>query len=71
MAKSYDMPNECPHVTGLGDVVAKALKLPGVRQTIKALTGVDTRKPCNGCKKRQAWLNKNVPLGTPTKGENA
>ena len=63
MAKTFIMPDECPHITGLGDVVAKALKLPGVRQTVKAITGVDTRKPCGGCKKRQKWLNKLVPLG--------
>jgi len=50
-------------ITGLGDVVAKALKLPGVRHTVKILTGIDTRKPCGGCKKRQKWLNKLVPLG--------
>lgn len=35
--------------TGLGDVVASATKAVGI-------------KPCGGCKKRQAWLNKAVPF---------
>lgn len=35
--------------TGLGDVVASATKAVGI-------------KPCGGCKKRQAWLNKVVPF---------
>jgi hypothetical protein len=47
---------ECPHgVTagslpsrGLGDTIAKATKAVGI-------------KPCGGCKKRQAILNKIVP----------
>jgi hypothetical protein len=47
----------------LGDVVAKALKLPGVAGAVKAITGIDPHKPCGGCKKRQAWLNEKVPLG--------
>jgi len=63
MAKAFVMPEECPHVAGLGDVVAKALKLPGVRQVVKAMTGVDTRAPCSGCRKRQAALNRILPLG--------
>lgn len=51
------------HITGLGDVVAKALKLPVVAGAVKALTGIDPHKPCGGCKKRQAWLNEKVPIG--------
>jgi len=43
---------------GLGDRVAAFLKMPVVRHAVKAVTGIDTRKPCGGCKKRQAWLNK-------------
>jgi pantoate kinase len=37
--------------TGLGDVVASATKAVGI-------------KPCAGCKKRQATLNKLVPFTT-------
>jgi hypothetical protein len=36
-------------VAGLGDVIAKVTKAFGV-------------KPCGGCKKRQAYLNKLVPI---------
>lgn len=36
---------------GLGDTIAKATKAVGI-------------KPCGGCKKRQAWLNKKVPYKT-------
>lgn len=36
-------------VTGLGDVVAAVTKAVGI-------------KPCSGCKKRQAWLNKVIPF---------
>ena len=35
---------------GLGDTIAKATKKVGI-------------KPCGGCKKRQAMLNKAVPYG--------
>jgi hypothetical protein len=63
MAKSFIMPDDCPHVTGLGDLVAKALKLPGVSGAVEALTGIDPHKPCAGCKKRRALLNKMVPIG--------
>jgi len=63
MAKTFIMPDECPHITGLGDVVAKALKLPVIAGAVKALTGIDTRSPCSGCRKRQATLNRLVPLG--------
>ena len=63
MAKSFIMPDECPHITGLGDVVAKVLKMPVVAGAVKALTGIDTHKPCGGCKKRRATLNRLVPLG--------
>lgn len=55
---------KCPYlITGLGDVVAKVLKTPAVAGIVKTLTGIDTRKPCGGCKKRQEWLNEKVPLG--------
>ena len=37
-----------PRSTGLGDTIAKATKAVGI-------------KPCGGCKKRQAALNKIVP----------
>ena len=50
-------------ITGLGDVVAKALKLPVIAGAVKALTGIDPHKPCGGCRKRQEWLNEKVPLG--------
>lgn len=41
---------DCPHgvSTGLGDTIAKITKSVGI-------------KPCGGCKKRQAALNKLVP----------
>ena len=58
MAKSFIMPEKCPHQAGLGDKVAAFLKMPVVRHAVKAVTGIDTRKPCGRCKKRQAWLNK-------------
>jgi len=63
MAKTFVMPDDCPHTTGLGDVVAKVLKLPVVAGAVKALTGIDPHKPCGGCKKRRAWLNEKVPIG--------
>ena len=58
MAKSFIMPDECPHPPGLGDKVAAFLKRPLVAKAVKQLTGIDTNKPCGGCKKRRAWLNK-------------
>lgn len=48
---------------GLGDVVATALKLPGVAGVVKALTGIDPHKPCDGCERRRAWLNEKVHWG--------
>jgi len=63
MAKSFIMPDDCPYITGLGDKVAAFLKRPAVAGVVKALTGIDTHKPCGGCKKRQATLNRLVPLG--------
>jgi len=63
MAKSFVMPEECPYTTGLGDVVARMLKKPVIARVVRALTGVDTRKPCGGCEKRRKWLNEKVPLG--------
>jgi hypothetical protein len=62
MAQSFIMPDECPRVTGLGDWVAKVLKMPIVAGAVKVLAGVDTRKPCGGCRRRQEWLNKKVPI---------
>ena len=58
---------ECPHIKrrrppGLGDRVAAFLKRPVVAGMVKALTGVDTYKPCGRCRRRQAWLNR---LGHP------
>mgnify|MGYP001259401071 CR=1 FL=1 len=70
MAKTFIMPDECPHITGLGDVVAKALKLPGVDLAVKALTGIDPHKPCGGCKRRRDWLNDKVPLGKRRANDN-
>lgn len=61
-AKKYIMPDECPYILGLGDVVAKTLKVPIVAGVVKALTGIDTHKPCSGCNKRRKWLNKKVPM---------
>jgi len=58
MAKSFVMPDECSRITGLGDVVADFLKRPLVAKAVKLVSGIDTHKPCGGCKKRQAWLNK-------------
>ncbi len=58
MAKSFIMPDECPHPKGLGDMVADFLKRPLVAGAVKLVTGIDTHKPCGGCKKRQAALNK-------------
>ena len=43
---------------GLGDRVAGFLKRPLVAKAVKQLTGIDTHKPCGGCRRRQAWLNK-------------
>ena len=63
MARSFVMPEDCPHITGLGDVVAKALKLPVVDKVVKAVTGIDPHKPCGGCKKRREKLNRMMPLG--------
>jgi len=74
LQKLYKLPNndtdfECPWGLkwgykdgGLGDIVAKALKLPGISRVVKAVTGINTHKPCGGCRKRQVWLNKHVPL---------
>ena len=58
MAKSFIMPDECPHPPGLGDKVAAFLKRPLVAKAVKQLTGIDTHKPCGGCRRRQAWLKK-------------
>jgi len=58
MSKSFIMPDKCPHQAGLGDKVAAFLKRPLVAGAVKRLTGIDTHKPCGGCRKRQAWLNK-------------
>jgi len=62
--KTKDASYGCPYlVTGLGDKVAAFLKRPAVAGVVKALTGIDTNKPCGGCKKRREWLNEKVPLG--------
>jgi hypothetical protein len=58
MAKSFIMPDTCPRPPGLGDRVAGFLKRPLVAKAVKLVSGIDTNKPCGGCKKRQAWLNK-------------
>ena len=44
----HDFEVRDPRSTGLGDTFAKATKAVGI-------------KPCGGCKKRQAALNKLVP----------
>ena len=44
----HDVEVRDPRSTGLGDTIAKATKAVGI-------------KPCGGCKKRQAALNKLVP----------
>lgn len=43
----FSEPEEVQKVTGLGDVVAAVTKAVGI-------------KPCNGCKRRQSWLNRLV-----------
>ena len=58
MAKSFIMPDKCPHPPGLGDKVAAFLKRPLVAGAVKRLTGIDTHKPCGGCERRRKWLNK-------------
>ena len=54
-AELFIMPNE---YLRLGDRVAGFLKRPLVAKAVKLVSGIDTHKPCGGCKKRQAWLNK-------------
>lgn len=44
----HDVEIRDPRSTGLGDTIAKATKAVGI-------------KPCGGCKKRQAKLNKIAP----------
>ena len=44
----HDVEIRDPRSTGLGDTIAKATKAVGI-------------KPCGGCKKRQAKLNKLIP----------
>lgn len=53
---SYERdPNYGQPSRGLGDTVAKA---------IQAVT-FGKVKPCEPCKRRQAWLNKMFPYGVP------
>jgi len=42
-------------MTGLGDAIARVTMAVGI-------------KPCGGCKKRQAALNRLVPFGGPSGG---
>lgn len=46
-------------IDGLGDVVERMAR--PVMSVLSAVTGQAT-KPCSGCKARQEWLNRQVPL---------
>lgn len=47
-------------VRGLGDVVALVTKATGIKAVVEYING---GKPCGGCEKRRAAMNRAVPFG--------